>query len=95
MILKFPRSFFEYSSNLFFKISTNITTQKVIPFSNFRCTFSAVPRFFIDILSSFFCKFLKFFFKDFFSVSIKLYLRFAQIFILVYLKIFLQVSEVI
>ncbi len=42
-----------------------------------------------------FCKFLKIFFKDLLRASIKLQLKFAQIFILVYLKIFLQISEVL
>ncbi len=40
-------------------------------------------------------KFLKFFLEGLLRVSVKLQLKFAQIFILVYSKIFLQVSKVL
>ncbi len=58
---------------------------KLIPFPNFCYTFSAIPQSHIDILSSFSAN------SSNFLSRIKL----AQIFILGYLKIFLQFSEVI
>ncbi len=78
MILKFPRSFFEYSS-IFFKISTNRQFLSLL----------------LTVYQVFFLKIPQFFFKDLRGVLIKLQLKFAHIFILVYLKISLQVSEVI
>ncbi len=85
-----------------FKISPNIPLiflsnfQQILlktnTFLNFCCIFSTVPQSFIDILSTF-LQISQIFFKDLLRVSIKLQLKFAQIFILVYLKIFLLVSE--
>ncbi len=75
----------------FFKISTNISQNEYffliyVPFSR---QFPSPLLAFYHVSS----KFLKFFFEDLLKVSVKLQLKFDQIFILVYLKIFLQVSE--
>ncbi len=82
MTSKFPQSFSKYSSDFFFFNFNEFYS--LILFSNFQCIFSTVPQSFIDIFSSFF---------QIPQVSIRLQLKFAQIFILVYLKIFLQDSK--
>ncbi len=59
--------------------------------------FTAFSRQFLSSLLTFYKFFAtssNFIFKDLLGVSIKLQLKFVQIFILVYLKFFLQVSEV-
>ncbi len=53
MILKFPRSFSEYSSNFFFQ-NFNEYYSKLKYLFNFRCTFSTVHQSLIAILLFFF-----------------------------------------
>ncbi len=53
----------------------------------------AIPQSLITFYQ-FFCEFLKLFFNDLLRVSIKLQLKFAQIFILFYLQNFLRFSKV-
>ncbi len=62
--LKDFRNFSEYSSIFFFQ-NFNAYYSKLIPFSNFRCTFSAVAQSFLDILSSFFLQIPQHFFQRF------------------------------
>ncbi len=86
IILKFPWSFLEYSSNCFSNFQRILLKiNKLIPFLNF----AVFSWHFLSPLLTFyqvlFCKFLKFFFKDYVCSN----------FILVYLKIFLQFSKVI
>ncbi len=63
MILKFPRSFSEYSSNFFSKFHQILFKTNTFP--NFRCTISTVPQSLIDILLSFFLQIPQMFFQRF------------------------------
>ncbi len=64
IILKFPRSFSEYSTIFFFQNFNEYYT-KLIPFSNFHCTFSTVPQSLIDI------------YQDFLQISLIFFQRFT------------------
>ncbi len=83
MILLFPRSFSEYSANFSSKFQRILL--KINTFSNFCCSFLTVSQALIAILSSFSANSSNFF----------LQIKSAQIFILVYLKTFLQFSKMI
>ncbi len=88
-IFKISAKFFQIFLQFFFKISTNITQNLLI--------FAVFSRQFLSQLLTFYQVFYKcliFKKKDLLRVAIKLQLKFAQIFILIYLKFFLEISDV-
>ncbi len=91
-IFKISPNFFWIFLQFFFQ-NFNKYYSKLILFLNLRCISTTLSQSFIDILSIF-LQISQIFFSKIYAVSIKLQLKFAQNFILVYLKNFLQVFKV-
>ncbi len=92
---KYFQNFYEVFSHiaLIFLQNVNKYYSKLILFSNFHSFFSTIPQSLIEILSNF-VKIFRIFFERFTRSHNKVTVEGFQIFILVYLKIFLQVSKV-